>query len=360
MDNMKPYKGVEDLKGKDVKIFNTIIDIFRNESKKLGFLEYRTSILEEVDTFKGKTSDEIFQEQIYSFTDKGGRKVVLRPEVTPVLARLIKTLDRDFRKPQRLFSISNVFRYEQPQVGRKREHTQLNADIVGSSELWAEIEILRLIETIMNSLGVKIKIKINDRGYMNEYFKNIKNKKELFRLLDKKDKDEKEFKLEMSKKFPDVEIPLDAPNSVNEIKKLLPNINIEYSPTLVRGFDYYTGIVFEVFDVNADIKRSIAGGGRYDSLIKNKSELVPSVGVGIGDVVLRELVKKIDIEKSSVVIGDVIEKDVLKKLKSEKAWFYPKYKSIGETLKRLEKEYGGLSKLTVHYKKENKWIKKTI
>jgi histidyl-tRNA synthetase len=232
---------------------------------------------------------------MYVFKDKGDREVALRPEMTPSLARMVAAKRRGLKFPLRWFSIPNVFRYERPQRGRKREHWQLNCDLLGIAGVEAEVEIISLSYKIMKAFGAKDEdfvIKINDREALQEKFKN----KELIQLLDRKDKlEEKEFSEAWEKnggKKNDWEVT--ASKKVTETISFLQKkgIKAEFSPTLTRGFDYYTGVVFEVFDTNPENRRSLFGGGRYDNLLEMFGvEPVPTVGFGMGDVTIRDFLE---------------------------------------------------------------------
>lgn len=299
-DNTKlgtePYKGVRDFYPEDMAIQNYIFDTWKKVCKENNYIEYSTSILEPAELYRAKSGDQISGEEMFTFVDKGGREVALRPEMTPSLARLVAGKRKSLKFPLRWFSIPNLFRYERPQRGRKREHWQLNCDLVGIAEIDAEVEIISIAYKVMKDFGAKdedFKIMINDRVLLNEKI----GSPELMRLLDKKDKmEDAEFKqkwLEISGKEYDDNI---EPNEM--IKNLLSKLeekgikNAVFSPTITRGFDYYTGMVFEVFDNHEDNRRSLFGGGRYDNLLEIFGvEPVPTVGFGMGDVTIRDFLE---------------------------------------------------------------------
>src|SRR3990167_1827560 len=273
------YKGVSDFFPEDQAIQNYIFDIMRKSVESFGFEEYGASILEYSDLYKAKTSEEIVNEQTYSFIDRGGREVTLRPEMTPTVARMISSKWQDYPTPVRWYSIPNLFRYEKPQKGRLREHFQLNADIFGIASPFADAEIIFLASTLMKNFGAKeadFEIRINSREFLNDFVGSLGLKEEdrikFYRLLDKKDKiSEEDFKSsvknllggdianKLMEKFYFGEAILTMMpessaakylNSVIDILKDLGFKNVKFSPTLTRGFDYYTGIVFEVFDTD--------------------------------------------------------------------------------------------------------------
>lgn len=290
------YKGVRDFYPEDMAVQNYIFDVWRKTAESFGYQEYSASLLEPAEMYESKTSEEIVNEQMFTFVDRGGRKVALRPEMTPTLARMVAGRRKSLKFPLRWFSIPNVFRYEKPQRGRKREHWQLNCDIMGIAGVEAEVEIISMAHAIMKAFGANDKdfqIKINDRVLLNEKFGN----QELVRLLDRKNKmsaDDflKEWRAVSGKEFePNIE-----PNE--NITKLLKNLskkdisNVVFEPTITRGFDYYTGVVFEVFDTDPENSRSLFGGGRYDNLLEIFGvEPVPTVGFGMGDVTIRDFLE---------------------------------------------------------------------
>ncbi len=308
------YKGVRDFYPEDMAIQNYIFDTWRKVAKEFGYVEYGASILEYADLYKakGERNEEIVNEQMYTFTDKGDREVALRPEMTPTLARMIAARRKGLKLPLRWFSIPNCFRYERTQRGRKREHWQLNCDIMGIAGTDAEVEIISLAYKIMKDFGAKdedFEIRINSRKFLNErlekQIKDVNLIPQAIRLLDKKEKISKEeFDSEWSKLSDnEYEEYLDGKEfsykSMDNLTECLERLNNEKNiwntvlePTLTRGFDYYTDIVFEVFDTNPENKRSLFGGGRYDNLLEMFGvEPLPTVGFGMGDVTIRDFLE---------------------------------------------------------------------
>ncbi len=298
----EPYKGVRDFYPEDMFIQNYIANTMREIVEKYGYAEYSSSILEPAELYEGKTSEEIVSEQTYTFTDRGDRRVTLRPEMTPSVARLVAARKRELAFPLRWYSVPNVFRYERPQRGRLREHWQLNSDIFGVPGIEAEIEIITLAADIMSAFGAKeteYEIRINNRKSLNKALEKFnlddEQKKEFYRLLDKRDKikdfEEKAKDILGTEISLDFEIDTETKNIVEGLKAR--NIkNVVFSPTLVRGFDYYTGIIFEVFDLAPENNRSLFGGGRYDNLFDMFGiENIPAVGFGMGDVTMRDFLE---------------------------------------------------------------------
>jgi histidyl-tRNA synthetase len=299
---LESYKGVRDFYPEDYKILDYITSKWREVLKRYGFEEYTASILEPSELYQSKTSDEIVNEQTYNFVDRGNRNVTLRPEMTPTVTRMVAKKRREFSLPIKWFSVPNVFRYEQPQKGRLREHWQLNVDMFGISENSAEIEVIQIANDLMLSFGLTqndFVIKINDRDIINRTFAelnlNEEQSKKLLRLIDKKDKinnfgEEAEKIIGQQFNY--------TPEIDTKLKKLIETLNnlginnIVFDPLLVRGFDYYTGVVFEIFDTNPENKRAIFGGGRYDKLFEIFDQTpMPAVGFGMGDVTIKDVLE---------------------------------------------------------------------
>lgn len=283
-----PYKGVRDFYPADMRVQNYIFSVWRKVAEQFGYEEYSASLLEYSDLYKSKGNDEIINEQTYSFTDRGGREVTLRPEMTPTLARMVAARRKSLKFPLRWYSIPNVFRYERPQRGRRREHWQLNCDVLGIAGIEAEVEIISLAHAIMKAFGAKdgdFVIKINNRLAMETALlgQGI-SEKDIPALLREWDKGG----------VPAGQKVLWA-SAIDELLVALKQkgiTNAEFDANIVRGFDYYTGMVFEVFDTHADNRRSLFGGGRYDNLLEIFGvEPVPTVGFGMGDITIRDFLE---------------------------------------------------------------------
>jgi len=323
----EPYKGVRDFYPEDMAIQNYIFSIMKKISESFGYSEYNASVLENADLYRAKSGEEIVNEQTYTFKDKGDRDVSLRPEMTPTVARMIAAKTRELPLPLRWYSIPNLFRYEKPQKGRLREHWQLNVDIFGVKSIDAEVELLQMASSIMRAFGVKdsnFEIRINNRKIINYILNELfqlseESAHKVSRLLDKKEKVEakdfeeglrenlqdktKEFLTLMnSKNFDEFVFGLpksaQAHEGILEIKEVTEKLeklgvtNVVFTQTLMRGFDYYTGLVFEVFDTKPENRRSVFGGGRYDDLMDIfDREKVPAVGFGMGDVVIKDMLE---------------------------------------------------------------------
>lgn len=298
----EPYKGVRDFYPEDQGIENYIFNVWRKTCESFGYLEYNASPLEPSELYKAKSGEEIVNEQTYSFVDRGGREVTLRPEMTPTVARMIAGRKRELSFPVRWFSIPNMFRYERPQRGRLREHFQLNCDIFGLDNIYADIEIIRLGYQIMINFGAKeadFEVRISNRKLLNKTLEDMGLSKEqshdFQKLLDRKkkiDNFDEEAERICGRKIewylePDEEMQL----LIAELKKVGIS-NVKFDDTVVRGFDYYTGTVFEIYDTSPQNTRALFGGGRYDDLLSLfGNDKVSAVGFGMGDVTARDFLE---------------------------------------------------------------------
>jgi len=300
----------------------------RETLSKWGYEEYNASPLERAELYEAKTSEEIVNEQTYTFTDRGDRRVTLRPEMTPTLARMVAGKRRELAFPLRWFSIGNRFRYERPQKGRLREFYQADIDLVGLPEGEADIEIVRLASEILKAFGATEKdfiIRVNSRALLNSACAEAGLKgddiKQYLRLLDKKSKMRpEEFKSAsetISKKDPLSLIDAQPLKTFTAELKKRGVGNAVFDAGITRGFDYYTGMVFEVYDTNLANPRALFGGGRYDGLVALfGGEPIPAVGFALGDVTLADflethgLLPKSDEGYSQLYIGTPSEKDI--------------------------------------------------
>ncbi|MEK7646437.1 MAG: histidine--tRNA ligase [Patescibacteria group bacterium] len=321
------YKGVRDFFPEDMAVQKKIFGIWENISRKYGYEEYAASVLEPADLYRAKTGEEIVSEQTYTFTDRGDREVTLRPEMTPTLARMVAARKRELTFPLRWYSIPNLFRYEQPQRGRVREHWQLNVDLFGVESLSAEVEVISMAYDITRAYGLSstdFEIRLNSRKLMNYVTKDVFSLTDdaahkISKLIDKKDKVKAEWfeaaatellgdntakfiTLLNSKNFEEFTTHLRQTTEehvgLREIRQVITGLerlgitNVRFDQTLMRGFDYYTGVVFEVFDLNPINRRAVLGGGRYDELLSLfGNDKVTAVGFGAGDVTARDLME---------------------------------------------------------------------
>ncbi len=306
----EPYKGVRDFYPEDQFVQRYMFEHMERVCELFGYEEYNASVLEPAEMYRSKTSEEIVNEQTYTFTDRGDREVTLRPEMTPTFARMIAGRQRDIPFPARWYSIPNVFRYERPQRGRLREHWQLNADLVGAGGVEADAEIITIAYTIMRNLGADdrdFEIRVSDRRILDAIYDEVGVDADIraaaTRLLDRRAKLE-DFNEQMTALLGDKNKSVALIDHIErttstayleELRVMLEHMgvrNMVVDTKITRGFDYYTGMVFEVFDLHEDNRRSIAGGGRYDNLLSLfGGEPVPTVGFAMGDATAREFLE---------------------------------------------------------------------
>ncbi len=289
---------------------NWLFNRWRETARRYGFREYDGPPLEPLELFTLKSGGEIVG-QLYNFKDKGDRDVAMRPEMTPTLARMIAAHERQYKKPVKWFAVPQLFRYEKQQKGRLREHFQFNADIIGESNAGIDAELIALVIDTLRATGLTEEdfvIRLSSRNAWQEFFEKHDGKPdqayEFYQAVDKLERSSPE---ESAKKFAAVGMSLDAVNAfietgepTGELQSVLDQliarglgafVKIDYQ--IIRGLAYYTGTVFEAFDRKGEF-RAIAGGGRYDNLVKlisgGKVDL-PAIGFGMGDVVLMELLQ---------------------------------------------------------------------
>lgn len=317
------YKGVRDFYPHDKFIHDYMVNTLSRVCESFGYEAYDASILEPAELYRTKTSDEIVNEQTYTFEDRGGREVTLRPEMTPTVARMVAGRARELGFPLRWYSMPNCFRYERAQRGRLREFWQLNADIFGITGNEAEVEAIALAHNLLTAFGATdadFTIHINDRRVFEHIFDEVGidagTRKSVMALLDRRAKlDNFEDELEKavgSKSQRLIEL-LDTAASNPLLEALRSRLselgiqNIMIDTTIVRGFDYYTGMVFEVFDAASENRRAVAGGGRYDALVELFGvPAIPTVGFALGDVTLRDFLETHELLPAYVSPTDIM------------------------------------------------------
>jgi histidyl-tRNA synthetase len=287
---------------------------WRSMAQRYGFREYDGPPLEPLELFTTKSGEEIVK-QLFDFTDKGNRHVALRPEMTPTLARMVASHERNYKKPIKWFALPQLFRYEKQQKGRLREHFQFNADLMGEADPAGDAELIALLIDTLRSFGLTSEdfvIRLSSRNAWQGFYESkgkkpeagSQNAYEFFQVIDKLERtppeESRKMLSELGFSFDDVNAFIEGGEPTTELKTILDNlgarglsefVKIDYH--VIRGLAYYTGVVFEAFDRKGEF-RAIAGGGRYDNLIKlisgGKVNL-PALGFGMGDVVLLELLK---------------------------------------------------------------------
>lgn len=345
--NTQPYKGTRDFYPEDKRVQKFMFNKIREVVESFGYHEYDAPIIEPMEIYLAKTGEEIINEQIYSFTDKGGRQVAIRPEMTPSVSRMVAGRRQELSYPLRWYSIPNLWRYERPQRGRLREHWQLNVDIFGVAGIEADHEIILVANSILQAFNAPAGsyiIRVSSRKLLEHFLHELlglagRESLDAQKLIDRKHKMPRdEFEKNARELLGDEEkvarymeflqcedvnnLPEDLREheSVGELQKLfglLKESGVKeavFDTSIVRGMEYYTDIVFEVFDTNPENTRSMFGGGRYDGLVGLFGvEPVPTVGFGMGDVTLQNflethnLVPKLAPEADVIVIlvGDV-------------------------------------------------------
>lgn len=348
----QPYKGTRDYYPEDKRVQNYIFDTWKKTVQKFGYEEYGAPTLEPLEVYTAKSGQELANEQTYSFTDRGGRVVAIRPEMTPTISRMMAARRQEMAYPARLFSIANFMRYERPQRGREREFWQLNVDVFGVDNVLAEAEIITLASETMKAFGAKddmYVIKINNRQLINfmmaQYLGLDAIQAQLMiKLFDRKNKiSTEDFRdqaieifgesmaaeglqkisaLLLAKSMAELPKEIRDSNTVKEVQELFTQLeragvkNAMFDITLMRGLDYYTGTVFEVYDQDPENNRSLFGGGRYDGLVGLfGAEPLSAVGMAPGltmtEIFLRSHQLLPDFTSTTevyiVVLGDTIK-----------------------------------------------------
>jgi len=302
------YKGVRDFYPEDMAIQRYIFDTWAKTAESFGYERYDASVLEPSDLYrsKGAVNEEMVNEQTYTFTDRGEREVTLRPEMTPTVARMVAGKRRELKFPLRWYSIPNLFRYERPQRGRLREHWQLNCDMFGADDYTADVELITLVHQLFLDFGATpdmFEIRVNDRQEMTALYHDLGIKDTdtitaITRLNDRKSKvSAEEYEAGLVEILNDtllaqaVRSLVEDTTGTNQVLTALRELginNARLDRTIARGFDYYTGTVFEVFDTSTENNRSMCGGGRYDNLTSMFSDdAISGIGFGFGDVTMR-------------------------------------------------------------------------
>lgn len=324
-----PYKGTRDFFPPQMRQRDFLFKKMRGAAELYGYEPYDGPMVEEVDLYLAKSGEELINEQIYSFTDRGDRRVAIRPEMTPTVARMVAQIHREAAKPLRWYAIPNLMRYEKPQKGRLREHWQFNCDVFGAPEGLGEIEILQIATGLLRSFGANeehFEVLLNDRRVVDAVFGQLlrldqEQVLKLYKIIDKAKKVTPEALDKMILAVVPTEtarahfkeylalssVPAllefltrhglkDAAQGFVAFAELLGpaglSKSVVYDPTIVRGLDYYTGVVFEIFDKSPENRRAICGGGAYANLLQIFDEdPLPGVGFGLGDVTLADFLK---------------------------------------------------------------------
>ena len=360
---IEKVRGTRDFYPEEKRIQNFIFGVWKEVAEKYGYEEVDGPLIEPIELWQEKSGEEI-DKQMYTITDQSERKLAVRPEMTPTVARMVSQKQRELPKPIKWYSIQRFWRYEKPQSGRLREFWQLNLDVLGTSEISGDAEVAATAVEIMLKFGLSEKdfyVRINNRKLMKSLLSSLgiadDKIKELCRLIDKRDKMQgAEFSTMLSefglspKQLSELMKILDSPDyfekidekkldddgkqGLLEINKMLSYISsfgfLKYCRvdlSLMRGLDYYTSNVFEVFDADKEF-RAIAGGGRYDNLVALfGGEKCPGVGYAMGDVVLGLFLEK----KNRI---PELKKDLDFFVAATSESLYPKALEIAQTLRK--------------------------
>lgn len=339
--SFEPPRGMRDFYPEDMLWRNRVFDAWRRASADFGFLPYDACVVESLELLQRKSGEEV-SEQIYHFEDKSGRKLALRPEMTPTLARMIAARQGQLAFPVKWFTIAQCFRYERMTRGRKREHYQWNMDIIGAESVSAEIEILAAAAAGLKGMGMPdsaYRIHVSNRALLAELLAKSgiapEHHAAVFLALDKRGKitDEEITALLTAEGLAEpairqtfallgihsldqaAELAGPASPAMATLRELFALAGLYgiadrlvFDIAVIRGLSYYTGIVFEAFDTERKF-RALFGGGRYDSLLTMIGGVpTPAVGLGFGDVVIVEVLKELlgetaAAEKGGVIIG---------------------------------------------------------
>ena len=317
----QPYKGTRDFYPDDMRLRNWFFGKIRQALELASYEEYNGPMLESLEIYVAKSGEEIANEQTYNFTDRGGRRLAIRPEMTPSVARIVAAKMGELNYPLKWFSIPNMYRYERPQRGRLREFWQLNVDIFGCDTYEADLDVIESAISVMRSFGADetmFKVHINNRRFFNDVIAAIcgtdaEGAKKVSKIVDKKNKIPRENyvkelcelgleesrieKIDALYTMTVTEATALCPDSLGaqeliSLFDMLSKTGLDkycvFDFGIIRGLDYYTGTVFEVFDEAPENNRAMFGGGRYDNLVGMfaKNAKISGVGYGMGDVTL--------------------------------------------------------------------------
>ncbi len=314
---IQSVKGTREFYPEDMALRNFINDKVRQASEAFGYQEWDGPFIEPIDLYAAKSGDELVKKQSFVFNDRGGDLVALRPELTPSLARMIAKRQNELTFPIRWWSFGPFWRYEQPQRGRTREFFQWNIDMLGVDSPESDAELIAVAVTFFKLVGLKpdqVQIRVSDRRLMEAQFDSlgIPNGKrlELSGLIDRRTKMKPDAweanALELgltSEQLGNLKIILEnnqlykSSNSLMRVFTALEALGVSeyvvFDPNIMRGLLYYTGTVFEAFDLSGSLPRAIFGGGRYDNLLADVGgEPLPAVGFAMGDVVIGLVLKE--------------------------------------------------------------------
>lgn len=377
----QPYKGTRDFYPADMKLRNWFFGKIRSALELAAFEEYNGPMLESLDMYIAKSGEEIANEQTYNFTDRGGRRLAVRPEMTPTVARLVAARIGELNFPLKWFSIPNLYRYERPQRGRLREHWQVNVDIFGTDTYEADLEVISTAVSLLrvfNADESMFRVHINNRRFFNDVIASIagtdaEGSRKVSKVVDRKNKIQRE---EYEKELTALGLSEDKISAIDALYSMSVEQACALCPDsrgsaellelftalraaglekycvfdfgIIRGLDYYTGTVFEVFDEAPENNRAMFGGGRYDNLVGLfvKNTNITGVGFGFGDVTLENFLV------THKLIPDIYKEGVKVLVTKFDDVPYAEYTAIAQTLR----EHGIVSSVYIGSKKFGKQI----
>jgi histidyl-tRNA synthetase len=313
---IQPVKGTREFYPGDMAIRQWLYGKIRQVSESFGYQEFDGPFLEKLELYAAKSGEELVKEQAFVFPDRGGDLITLRPELTPSLARMIAQKQGELVFPVRWWSFGPFWRYEKPQKGRSREFFQWNIDQIGTHSPEADAELVAICATFFKNVGLRpdqVQIKINHRRLMDQELSNLgvpaENRKVITRLIDRREKmrtDQWDAAVQAAGLAEEQLVGLKAllsnrslwknSDELSRIFSALESLGVaqyvQFDPQIIRGLDYYTGVVFEAWDVGGD-GRALLGGGHYDNLVADVGgEPLPGVGFAMGDVMVTLLLQK--------------------------------------------------------------------
>lgn len=324
---IQPVKGTRDFYPEQMAIRNWLYEKGRSVAQSFGYQEYEAPMLESLELYAARSGEELVKEQSYVFPDRGGSEITLRPELTASLARMIAQKQNELTFPVRWWSFGPFWRYERPQKGRTREFFQWNVDMLGADSPEADAENVAVLATFFKQVGLnpsQVMILVNNRRLMDSQFDEFGILKDIRSAvsswIDRRGKMTTEAWEDYSEEIGLSSTQLKGIKSMLDNKELwkqseeLPRFfsaidalgvseYIRFDSSIVRGLQYYTGTVFEAWEVGGEIKRSILGGGRYDNLLADVGgEHLPGVGFAMGDVVITLLLQKYNLLPTDLII----------------------------------------------------------
>jgi histidyl-tRNA synthetase len=312
---IQTVKGARDFYPDEMAVRSWLYSKIREVSESFGYQEYEGPFLERIELYAAKSSDELVKEQAFTFQDRGGDMITLRPELTPSLARMVVQRQRELAYPLRWWSFGPFWRYERPQRGRSREFFQWNIDLIGVNTPEADAELVAVCAVFFRSVGIQpdqVQILVNNRQLIRQELEQLgiadELKQDVYHLIDRRDKMQPQVweanALELGLNAEQLD-GLKALLADPELWKKLPDFErffaaieamgvqdyVRYAPHIIRGLDYYTGVVFEAHDLQGG--RAVLGGGHYDNLVSAVGgEPLPGIGFAMGDVMSTIVLQK--------------------------------------------------------------------